>query len=70
MKMQEIKFHIKKIGSKIIYFYRCLFFSGLEIMCILFGIRPIRDAVEEYEQVKNMGLVEGYIQMFVISKVV
>ena len=52
-----------KIIKTIAYYYKCLFFSGLEIMCILIGIRPINDAVEEYEQVKNMPLFEGYLQM-------
>ena len=35
----------------------------LEIMCIVIGIRPVDDAVEEYEQVIQMNFVDGYIQM-------
>lgn len=54
-----------KIFISIVLFFRHLFYSGLEIFCILVGIRPIQDAVAEYESVKDMPVFEGFIQMLI-----
>ena len=56
---------MKKLLNIIYHWYLDLFFSGLEIMMIIFGMRPIDYAVREYDQVRRMGLVNGYIQMLI-----
>ena len=54
---------LKKVGSKIYWYYKSMFFSGLLLMLVLFNARPLEDAIEEYDQVMEMDIFHGYIQM-------
>lgn len=59
---------IKKIIYFPIRFYKHLFFSGLEFMLVLGGGRTVDQALEEFEEVMEMGFIDGYRQMFINNR--
>ena len=63
--MMMDKLHMKKLLNIIYHWYLDLFFFGLEIMMIILRIRPVDYAVQEYNQVRRMGLMNGFIQMLI-----